>query len=81
MQLELLQESAEVITVQQDVQQGKLFQVTLFYDSILLLEEGNKCFEFVKSYGFVRAHQFALQDNWDEGGMYQKLCHVACSET
>ena len=41
-QLELLQEMAEVSTVPQDVQQGKLFQVTMFYDSNLLLEEGNK---------------------------------------
>ena len=41
-QLELLQKSAEVTTVPQDVQQGKLFQVTMFYDSDLLLEKGNK---------------------------------------
>ena len=52
-QFELLQKSAEVTTVPQDVQQGKLFQVTMFYDSNLLLEEGNKCYEFVKSYDFV----------------------------
>ena len=37
-QFELLQKSAEVTTVPQDVQQGKLFQVTMFYDSNLLLE-------------------------------------------
>ena len=49
-QFELLQKSAEVTTVPQDVQQGKLFQVTMFYDSDLLLEKGNKCYEFVKSY-------------------------------
>ena len=74
--LELVQESAKVVTVQQDVQQGKQFEVTMFYDSTLLLEEENKCFNFVKSYGFVHEHQFALHDNWKEGAMYQKLCHV-----
>ena len=52
-QLELLQESAEVTAIQQDIQQGKIFEVTMFHDSTLLLEEGNKCFEFDKSYGFV----------------------------
>ena len=62
-QMELLQKSAEVITVQQDVQQGKPFQVTMFNDSNLLPEEGNKCFEFVKIYGFVHEQQLALQDN------------------
>ena len=31
-QVELLQEMAEVSTVLQDVRQGKLFQVTAFYD-------------------------------------------------
>ena len=40
-QFELLQESPEVSTVPQDVQQGILFKVTKFYDSNLLLEEGN----------------------------------------
>ena len=79
-QLELLQESAEVITVQQDVQQGKLFEVTMFYDSNLLFEEGNKCFEFVKKFGFVHEHQFALQDDWNEGVTYQKHCHVAMKD-
>ena len=52
-QLELLQEMAEVSTVLQKVQQGKLFQVTIVYDSTLLLEGGNKCFELNKSCGFV----------------------------
>ena len=75
-QFELLQESAEVITVQQDVQQGKLFEETRFYASKLLLEEGNKCFEFVKWYGFVHEKQFVLQHDWNEGVMYQKQCHV-----
>ena len=43
-QFELLQgRSAEVSTVLQDVRLKKLFQVTVFYDSFLLLEEGNKC--------------------------------------
>ena len=77
-QLELLLESAEVITVQHDVQQGKLFEVTMFHDSTLLLEEGNKkCFDFVKSYGFVNEQQFALQKSLNEEVMCQQLCHVA----
>ena len=76
-QRELLQESAEVFTVQQDVQQGKIFEVTMFHDSTPLLEEGNKCFEFDKSYGFVHEQQFALLDDCNEEAMYRKLCHVA----
>ena len=75
--LELLQESAEVFTVQQDIQQGNIFEVTMFHDSTLLLEEGNKCFEFDKSYGFVHEQQFALLDDCSEEAMYRKLCHVA----
>ena len=76
-QHELLQESAEIFTVQQDVQQGKIFEVTMLHDSTLLLEEGNKCFEFDKSYGFVHEQQFALLDDCSEKAMYRKLCHVA----
>ena len=76
-QRELLQESAEVFTVRQDVQQGKIFEVTMLHDSTLLLEEGNKCFEFDKSYGFVHEQQFALLDDCNEEAMYRKLCHVA----
>ena len=75
--LELVQESAEVFTVQQDIQQGNIFEVTMFHDSTLLLEEGNKCFEFHKSYGFVHEQQFALLDDCNEEAMYRKLCHVA----
>ena len=75
--LELLQESAEVFTVQQDIQQENIFEVTMFHDSTLLLEEGNKCFEFDKSYGFVHEQQFALLDDCSEEAMYRKLCHVA----
>ena len=75
--LELEQESAEVFTVQQDIQQGNIFEVTMFHDSTLLLEEGNKCFEFDKSYGFVHEQQFALLDDCSEEAMYRKLCHVA----
>ena len=75
--LELVQESAEVFTVQQDIQQGKIFEVMMFHDSTLLLEEGNKCFEFHKSYGFVHEQQFALLDDCSEEAMYRKLCHVA----
>ena len=76
-QFELLQKSAEVTTVPQDVQQGKLFQVTMFYDSNLLLEEGNKCYEFVKSYDFVNEQRYTLPEDLNEIVMYQKLCHVA----
>ena len=76
-QLELLQESAENTAVQQDIQQGKIFEVTMFHDSTLLLEEGNKCFEFDKRYGFVHEQQFALLDDCNEEAMYRKLCHVA----
>ena len=75
--LELLQESAENTAVQLDIQQGKIFEVTMFHDSTLLLEEGNKCFEFDKSYGFVHEQQFALLDDCNEEAMYRKLCHVA----
>ena len=75
--LELLQESAENTAVQQDIQQGKIFEVTMFHDSTLLLEEANKCFEFDESYGFVHEQQFALLDDCNEEAMYRKLCHVA----
>ena len=76
-QHELLQESAEIFTVHQDIKQGKIFEVTMFHDSTLLLEEGNKCFEFDKSNGFVHEQQFALLDDCSEEAMYRKLCHVA----
>ena len=76
-QHELLQESAEIFTVHQDIKQGKIFEVTMFHVSTLLLEEGNKCFEFDKSYGFVHEQQFALLDDCNEEAMYRKLCHVA----
>ena len=76
-QHELLQESAENTAVQQDIQQGKIFEVTMFHDSTLLLEEGNKCFEFDESCGFVHEQQFALLDDCSEEAMYRKLCHVA----
>ena len=76
-QFELLQKSAEVTTVPQDVQQGKLFQVTMFYVSNLFLEEGNNCYEFVKSYDFVNEQRYTLPEDLNEIVMYQKLCHVA----
>ena len=63
-------------TVLQKVQQGKLFQVTKFCDSNLLLEKGNQCLELDQSYGFVKEQQCALQENLNEIAMYQKLCHV-----
>ena len=78
--LELLQESAENTAVQQDIQQGKIFEVTMFHDSTLLLEEGKKCFEFDKSYGFVHEQQFALLYDCSEEAMYRKLCHVAAKQ-
>ena len=76
-QLELLQEMAEVSTVLQKVQQGKLFQVTVFYDITLLLEERNKCYEFVKCYDFVNEQRYTLPEELNEIVMYRKLCHVA----
>ena len=76
-QLELLQEMAEVSTVLQDVRQGKLFQVTVFYDITLLLEERNKCYEFVKKYDFVNEQRHTLPGDLNEIVVYQKLCHVA----
>ena len=30
-----------------------------------------------KSYGFVHEQQLAIEDHWNEGPMYQKLCHAA----
>ena len=77
-QLELLQgRSAEVSTVLQDVQQGKLFQLTMFYDSNLLLEGGNKCYGFVKCYDFVNEQRYTLPEELNEIVRYRKLCHVA----
>ena len=76
-QLELLQELAEVSTVLQKVQQGKLFQVIVFYDITLLPEVRNKCYEFVKSYDFVNEQRYTLPEDLNEIVMYQKLCHVA----
>ena len=43
----------------------------------LLLDEGNKCFDFAKSYGFVHEQQLAIEDHWNEGPINQKLCHAA----
>ena len=76
-QLEVLQEMAEVSTVLQKVQQRKLFQVTMFYAVTLLLEEGNKYHELNKSYGFVNEQQFALHENLNETAMHRRLCHGA----
>ena len=50
--------------------------MTTLYANNLLLEEGNKCFELDKIYGFVHGQQFAPQQDWNEEAMYQKLCHV-----
>ena len=76
-QLELLQVMAEVSTVLQDVRQGKLFQVTVFYDITLLLEERNKCYEFVKCYDFVNEQRYSLPEDLNEIVMHRKQCHVA----
>ena len=76
-QLKLLQEMAEVSTVLQDVRQGKLFQVTVFYDITLLLEERNKCYEFVKCYDFVNEQRYTLPEDLNEIVMHRKQCHVA----
>ena len=64
--LELLQESAGVTSVLQNVLQAKLFRVTMLNAVNLLLEEGNKRFDFDKSYGFVHEQQFALHDDCNE---------------
>ena len=76
-QLELLQEMADVSTVLQDVRQEKLFQVTVFYDITLLLEERNKCYEFVKCYDFVNEQRYTLPEDLNEIVMHRKQCHVA----
>ena len=76
-QLELLQEMAEVSTVLQKVQQGKLFQVTVFYGITLLPEERNECYEFVKSYDFVSEQRYTLPEDLNEIVMHRKQCHVA----
>ena len=47
----------------------------MFYDSTLLLEVGNKCFELNKSYDIVHEQQFALPEDLNGTAMYQKLCH------
>ena len=73
-QFELLQESAEVSNVLQDVQ-GILFKVTKFHDSNLHLEVGNNCLEFVKSFGFVHEQHFALHEDLNGTTVFQKLCH------
>ena len=76
-QLEVLQEMAEVSTVLQKIQQGKLFQVTMFYAVTLLLVEGNKYLELNKNYGFVNEQQLALKKNLNETAMHRKLSHGA----
>ena len=76
-QLELLQVMAEVSTVLQDVRQRKLFQVTVFYDITLLLEERNKCYEFAKCYDFVNEQRYTLPEDLNEIVMHRKQCHVA----
>ena len=49
----------------------------MFYVRNLHFEEGNKCFELDKRFGFVNEQQFALEDDCNEEAMYQKVCHVA----
>ena len=79
-QFELLQESAEVATGLQNVQQGIIFQVTMVYDKHLLIEEGTKRSGLNKSYGFVKEQQCALQEDSDEIATYQKLCYSALKQ-
>ena len=58
-QFELQQQSAEATTMKKllpHAQQASLFLVTTFYADNLLLEEGNKCFEFVKCYGLCMSN-------------------------
>ena len=50
--------------------------MTLLY-SRKQIEEGNKCYEFVKSYDFVNEQRYTLPEDLNEIVMYQKLCHVA----
>ena len=59
------------------MRQGKLFQVTVFYDNTLLLEERNKCYEYVKRYDFVDEQRYTLPRDLNEIVVYQKRCHVA----
>ena len=49
----------------------------MFYDSNLLLEGGNKCYEFVKSYDFVNEQRYTLPEDLNEIVMHRKQCHVA----
>ena len=72
-QFALLQESAEVSNVLQDVQERILFKVTKFYDSNLLLEEENKYLNIVKNFGFVHEQHFALHGDLNRITVYQKL--------
>ena len=72
---ELLQENADVTAVLRHAQQGKLLQVTMFYDSYLLLQEGNKCFESDKNSKYVNEQPCALQEELNALTIYQKLCH------
>ena len=71
---------AEVSTVLQKVQQGKLFQVTMFYSVTLLLEEGNKYLELNKSYDFVNEQRYTLPEYLNGKATYQKQCHVAMKD-
>ena len=50
--------------------------MTKLYVSMLLLEEGDKCFEVNRSFGIVDEQQIALQDDCNEESMYQKLYRV-----
>ena len=52
----------------------------MLYDPNLLLEEGNKCFEMDKCFGFIHEQHCALQDDWNEEAMYQRLCHEVVTQ-
>ena len=51
--------------------QANLFVVTRFCTDSVLREEGNKSFELDKSY------YLCMGNNWNDGALYRKLCHVA----
>ena len=77
-QFDLLQESGEVTTVLQHTHQWETFPVTRCFDGNQIFEEGNKCFESDKYFGFLNEQHFALHESLNEitmYPMYQTLCH------
>ena len=77
-QFQLLQESTtEGTTALQLVEHEKRFPMTTFYVGYQHLEEGNKGFQLDKNFGFVHEQQIALQADWNEQAVYQKIYRVA----